>query len=184
MGYAIAEVCAEQGADVILISGPVHLETRNPAIKKIPVSTAEEMFQNCVKYFEKSDIAVLSAAVADFTPVEKEEKKIKRAGKKLQINLKSTQDIAAYLGGNKKESQILVGFALETDNEVENAISKRVSKNLDFIVLNSLKDKGAGFGTDTNKITIIDKNNNIDKFELKTKEEVAKDIVDAIIRLI
>ena len=182
MGYALAEEFAGQGAMVILISGPVSLNPIHKNITRIPVHSAEEMLDACLKYFGNSDIAVFSAAVADFTPVKAFSEKVKRKGDSLTIELKPTMDIARHLSTSKKENQLTVGFALETQNETENAIGKLKRKNLDMIVLNSLKDPGAGFGTDTNKITIIDKNNNIDKFELKSKEEVAVDIVNAVLR--
>jgi phosphopantothenoylcysteine decarboxylase/phosphopantothenate--cysteine ligase len=141
------------------------------------------MADECIKRFDRCDIAVLAAAVADFTPDIVAENKIKRNNKELILKLKPTVDIAAELGKIKKKKQLLVGFSLETDNELENAISKLKRKNLDLIVLNSLKDKDTGFGFDTNKITIIDRNNNIDKFELKSKEEAARDILDKIVSL-
>ena len=142
------------------------------------------MAHECLRRFTGCDIAILAAAVSDFTPDSVADKKIKRGDNELIIKLKPTIDIAAELGKKKKVNQILAGFALETDNELENAISKMKRKNLDIIVLNSLKEKGAGFGFDTNRITIIDRNNNIDKFELKSKEEAARDILDKIVSMI
>lgn len=183
MGYALAETFASEGADVILVSGPVSVTIDNPTVKVIPVQSASEMYEKCMQYFPEVGIAVLSAAVADFTPEEKFERKVKRGKDDWVIKLKPTRDIAASLGVIKKAKQLLVGFALETDNETENAISKLQRKNLDLIVLNSLRDEGAGFGGDTNKVSLIDKNNNIDNFELKSKTEVAKDIVKKIIRI-
>ncbi|MEN8115369.1 MAG: bifunctional phosphopantothenoylcysteine decarboxylase/phosphopantothenate--cysteine ligase CoaBC [Bacteroidota bacterium] len=183
MGYAIAEELAEQGARVVLVSGPVSVSTQKDGIEVIPVESAGEMYRHSVKIFPDCDGAVMSAAVADFTPVIKEEVKTKRGKENLKIELQPTKDIAAALGKLKKDNQILVGFALETTNELSNAQRKLEKKNLDFIVLNSLKDAGAGFGVDTNKITIIDKNNNKLEFELKSKKEVAKDIVKKIIQL-
>jgi phosphopantothenoylcysteine decarboxylase/phosphopantothenate--cysteine ligase len=138
----------------------------------------------CKKRFTYCDVAILSAAVADFTPEKVAGKKIKRGDNELVIKLKPTTDIASELGKLKKKNQILVGFALETDNELQNSIEKLRRKNLDFIVLNSLKEKGAGFGFDTNRITIIDKNNNIDKFELKSKEKAARDIIEKIVSIL
>jgi phosphopantothenoylcysteine decarboxylase/phosphopantothenate--cysteine ligase len=184
MGYAIAEVCADAGAEVILISGPVSLEIKNINIQLIRVHTAEQMYSECVSCFHTCDAAILSAAVADFSPVQTLSKKVKREKADWNITFKPTKDIAAELGSMKKENQVLAGFALETDNEINNAIDKLKRKNFDFIVLNSLNDEGAGFGTDTNKICIIDKNNNIDNFELKSKQEVAVDIVNKLTALI
>jgi phosphopantothenoylcysteine decarboxylase / phosphopantothenate---cysteine ligase len=178
MGYAIAEELAAQGAEVILVSGPVSVSTRKDHIKVISVESAEEMYQACVTYFPDCDGAVMTAAVADFTPANPVQVKTKRKKENLTIELKPTQDIAAALGSLKKENQILVGFALETHNEVVNAQKKLKKKNLDFIVLNSLNDAGAGFGVDTNKITIIEKGNKKQVFELKSKKEVAADIVE------
>ena len=184
MAYAIAEECADHGAEVLLISGPVSISSKNKKINIIPVTTADEMFNASIKHFPDTDMAILAAAVADFSPEFPLSRKMKRGKDEMIIKLKPTKDIAAELGRTKNESQILIGFALETNEEIENAKSKLQRKNLDFIVLNSLRDEGAGFGTDTNKITIIDKNNNIDKFELKSKREVARDIIEKMIRLI
>jgi len=177
MGYAIAEELANLGASVKLVSGPVKIECKHPQIEVIKVRSASEMFQESIQHFPKMDVAIMAAAVADFTPVETSNVKIKRKDQKLSIELKPTQDIAAELGRMKTPSQFLIGFALESENEEENAKEKIKKKNLDLIVLNSLKDEGAGFNFDTNKITIIDKLNNIFKFELKSKVLVAKDIV-------
>jgi phosphopantothenoylcysteine decarboxylase / phosphopantothenate---cysteine ligase len=181
MGFAIAEELASRGAQVKLIAGPVHIKTNNQNIHRIDVISAEEMHFQCLSLFPATDGAVMCAAVADYTPIEKADKKLKRGEGNFVIELKPTPDIAAGLGKIKTEKQILVGFALETNDEKENALSKLKKKNLDFIVLNSLNDPGAGFQTDTNKITIIDKHNNLFKFELKTKEKVAVDIVDRMI---
>lgn len=183
MGYSIAEELALKGAEVILVSGKTHLTIKHPNIKLINVVSADEMFCETTKYFPQSDIAILSAAVADFKPINVSETKIKKTGQDLTITLTPTSDILATLGKTKKENQILIGFALETDNEKENAIKKLKNKNLDFIVLNSLNDKGAGFETPTNKITIIDKNLDTQEYKLKTKEEVAIDIVNKLISL-
>jgi len=180
MGYALAECCASRGAEVILVSGPVNFETNHPRIHVIRVVSADQMYQKCIRSFRKCDVAIMSAAVADFTPVTSSQHKIKRTKSRLSIELKPTEDIAASLGKIKKNNQVLVGFALESDDENRNALKKIEKKNLDFIVLNSLRDQGAGFGEDTNKITIIDKHNNIREFELKTKREVAEDIVDEL----
>jgi phosphopantothenoylcysteine decarboxylase/phosphopantothenate--cysteine ligase len=182
MGIAIANAAAESGAEVELVLGPVDI-LPDESVKVINVTSALSMADECIKRFDRCDIAVLAAAVADFTPDIVAENKIKRNNKELILKLKPTVDIAAELGKIKKKKQLLVGFSLETDNELENAISKLKRKNLDLIVLNSLKDKDTGFGFDTNKITIIDRNNNIDKFELKSKEEAARDILDKIVSL-
>ena len=184
MGYAIAEDLANNGADVFLVSGPVSVKTNNPGIKVIDVESASEMYTESIKYFSDSDGAVMCAAVADFTPVEVEDKKTKRGKENWNLDLKPTKDIAAELGKIKKFGQLLVGFALETNDEVTNATTKLQKKNLDFIVLNSLNEEGAGFQVDTNKITILDKSNNKQDFELKSKKEVAKDIVRKIISLV
>jgi len=178
MGYAIAEELAEKGANVTLVSGPTSLNIANKNITKINIESAEEMYKHSVKHFKKADIAIMVAAVADFTPINKAENKIKREKDNLKIELQPTKDIAAELGKLKKKNQVIVGFALETQDETKNAANKLKRKNLDFVVLNSLNDKGSGFKTDTNKITIIDKNNKITKFGLKSKIDVAKDIVN------
>ncbi len=183
MGYALAEACANHGADVILVSGPVSMSIDHPKIKIINVQQTAEMFDKCHEYFSSASITILSAAVADYSPEQKIENKIKRKKEDLFLKLKPTRDIAASLGKIKRPDQLLAGFALETDDEEENALSKLKKKNFDLIVLNSLRDKGAGFQTDTNKVSIIDKNNNIDKFELKSKREVAEDIIEKIITL-
>ena len=182
MGFAIAEKMAESGADVTLICGPNKLETVNNNIKRIDIISAEEMYQACKKEFKKTDIAVMAAAVSDFTPDIVAKEKIKKSGEELVLKLKPTKDILSELGKNKCQDQLLVGFALETNNEIDNAKKKLNNKNLDLIVLNSLKDKGAGFGFNTNKITIIDRENKITTFELKEKSEVAIDIVEKIIK--
>ena len=182
MGFALAEVCAEQGAEVTLISGPVMLKTNHPAIRRINVESAGEMYEAATKNFPKADIAILCAAVADFTPKTTADKKIKRKGDDLTIRLQPTQDIAAALGAIKKKKQVLVGFALETDNELKNAKDKLERKNLDFIVLNSLQDAGAGFRVDTNKVTIIDRHQGLTSYGTKAKRQVAEDIVENIIQ--
>ncbi len=181
MGYALAEACAKQGAEVTLVSGPVMLQTKHPAIRRIDVESAQEMYDAATTHFPQADIAILSAAVADFTPETTADKKIKRKGDELVLNLRPTQDIAAALGAIKNDKQLLVGFALETDNEVQNAQDKMNRKNFDFIVLNSLQDKGAGFRVDTNKITIIDRQQGTTAYEIKSKQEVAEDIVEYIV---
>lgn len=181
MGFVLAEACAEQGAEVTLVSGPVVLQTNHPGIKRIDVESAAQMYEAATKHFPKADIAILCAAVADFTPKITADKKIKRKGDNLKLELQPTQDIAASLGSVKKKKQMLVGFALETDNELMNAKDKMERKNFDFIVLNSLQDKGAGFRVDTNKVTIIDRHNGLTAYDTKSKKEVAEDIVEFII---
>lgn len=181
MGYAIADELADEGARVILVSGPVSISTQKENIKVILVESAEEMYAESLANFPFCDGAVMCAAVADFTPVSSETQKTKRGDKNRSLELKPTKDIAAALGKLKTNNQILAGFALETNDEIQNARQKLQKKNLDFIVLNSLNEQGAGFRTDTNKVTIIDRNNNMQLFELKNKKEVAKDIVKKII---
>jgi phosphopantothenoylcysteine decarboxylase / phosphopantothenate---cysteine ligase len=184
MGVALADAASQYGAEVELVLGPVNVYPEQNSVKIINVTSAESMANECTKRFEKCDIAILAAAVADFTPEIVSEKKIKRSGNELIIRLKPTTDIAAALGKAKTSGQLLAGFALETDNELENAAGKLKQKNLDLIIVNSLNEKGAGFGYDTNRITIIDRYNNIDKFELKSKEEAARDILDKIVSMI
>ncbi|SRX76044.1 bifunctional phosphopantothenoylcysteine decarboxylase/phosphopantothenate--cysteine ligase CoaBC [Aequorivita antarctica] len=180
MGYAIAETAAQMGAEVVLISGPSVLKIDNDFVKIIRVTSAEEMYNAAHKYFDKSDVAILSAAVADYRPSEVASEKIKKKTDNFTLQLTKTKDILASLGEIKK-NQFLVGFALETENEEENAKLKLKKKNLDLIVLNSLRDKGAGFKTDTNKITLIGKDNKTIPFPVKPKKEVAKDILEYII---
>lgn len=180
MGIAIAEEFAKHGNEVTLVKGATNLRSSNPLIKEIKVETAAQMFDACAQYFSQADVIVFAAAVADYTPKFTSETKIKKKENEFVIELVKTKDIAGELGKQKKENQIIVGFALETDNEEVNAQEKLKKKNFDFIVLNSLRDEGAGFQTDTNKITIIDKNGNVSKFDLKSKEDVAKDIVDYV----
>jgi phosphopantothenoylcysteine decarboxylase/phosphopantothenate--cysteine ligase len=184
MGYAIAEACAGEGAGVLLVSGPVSLSPVNPLIKLYRVTTAAEMASRCISLYEKCDAGILTAAVADFTPRHRSEEKIKRSGDTWILELEPTRDIAAELGRLKKPGQVLVGFALETGGEIENAMGKLKRKNFDFIVLNSLSDRGAGFGYDTNKISILEKDNNIRIFELKSKKEVARDIIDKLLEYV
>lgn len=174
MGYALARICQKKGAEVILISGPTEQKFDGQTIR---TTSAEEMYKACVEEFPKADITILCAAVADFTPETKADQKIKREKEDFILRLHPTHDIAAALGQQKKNNQLLIGFALETQNEIKNAQSKIERKNLDYIVLNSLRDKGAGFGTDTNKITVLSKDGGIKTFPLKSKEEVARDIV-------
>ena len=182
MGFAIAEELAIEGAKVILIAGPVSLKTNHPNIERIDVVSAKEMYEAAQKHFPSSDGAVMCAAVADYRPAVKANEKIKREKQgTFQIELIPNPDIAASLGKMKRPEQLLVGFALETNDEKQNAQGKLKRKNLDFIVLNSLNDPGAGFQTDTNKISIIKANNKIIEFELKSKSLVAKDIVAQMI---
>ena len=181
MGYALAEECASRGAKVTLVSGPVTLNISHPNIKKIDVESAQEMYESAKEAFMKADAGILCAAVADFTPEMVANHKIKREKNDLTLHLKPTQDIAASLGKLKQSNQVLVGFALETNDEQQNAKGKLERKNFDFIVLNSLNDKGAGFRVDTNKITIIDKEE-ITPYPLKSKTEVASDIIDRLVK--
>ncbi|MHB0754195.1 bifunctional phosphopantothenoylcysteine decarboxylase/phosphopantothenate--cysteine ligase CoaBC [Polaribacter sp. M15] len=183
MGFAIANAAANFGAEVILISGPSHQQIQHSLINRVDVVSADEMYNAAHQYFNKVDIAVLSAAVADYKPKNVASQKIKKKDTALTIELAPTKDILASLGAVKTH-QFLVGFALETNNEIDNAKSKLKRKNLDAIVLNSLQDKGAGFATNTNKITIIDKDFNEKPFELKSKDDVAKDIINEIINKI
>lgn len=184
MGFALAEECARRGALVTLVAGPVHLNTQHSRITRINVESAEEMYEAAERNFPEADAAILCAAVADYRPATMAEKKIKREKEQeLTLPLKATRDIAASLGAIKKEHQCLVGFALETDNEQQNAEGKLERKNLDFIVLNSLKDEGAGFRHDTNKISIIDRKNRTD-YPLKPKTEVAQDIIDHLVSVL
>jgi len=180
MGYALAEECASRGAEVILVSGPVTLEAHHPNIKRVDVESAQEMYEVAKEAYANADAGILCAAVADFTPEAVANYKIKREKDDLVIRLQPTKDIAASLGTSKKEGQVLVGFALETNDEANNAKGKLERKNFDFIVLNSLNDKGAGFRVDTNKITIIDKDG-ATPYPLKNKAEVAVDIIDRLV---
>lgn len=183
MGLAIAEELYARGADVTLIMGPSSINLPENGIRSVRVNTAEEMYTVCTKQFDKSDIGVMAAAVADYTPVKVPTDKIKKNSGELVIELKKTKDILKSLGENKSSKQVLVGFALETNNEREYALGKLKDKNADMIVMNSLNDKGAGFGTDTNKITIFDKSGKEFNYELMSKKEAAKNIVDTIIQL-
>jgi phosphopantothenoylcysteine decarboxylase / phosphopantothenate---cysteine ligase len=182
MGFAIAEVFASKGAQVVLVTGPSNQIAKHNNITRIDVTSASEMYDATLKHFPKTNIAVMSAAVADYTPEKVSISKIKKSGDELQLKLKKTRDILRELGKLKTKKQILVGFALETDNEEANAIKKLNEKNLDFIVLNSLRNKGAGFGFDTNQIQVIHKGGEKVNYGLKPKHEVAKDIVDQIIK--
>jgi len=177
MGYALADALASQGARVILISGPTSENIADPGITLVPVQTADEMYTECRTRYPHMDGAILVAAVADYKPKYRAQEKIKRSMQNLTLELEPNRDIAAALGSMKKKNQFLAGFALETEHAVKNAREKMKRKNFDFIVLNSLQDKGTGFGTDTNKITLLDKHNRKMEFPLKTKQEVAEDIL-------
>jgi phosphopantothenoylcysteine decarboxylase/phosphopantothenate--cysteine ligase len=184
MGYALAEELANLGAKVTLISGPTDLILKHPNIEIINVVDTSQMFKQCRSRFKNMHGAILAAAVADYKPKKASSEKIKGSGKELILELAPTIDIAQELGKIKSKGQFLAGFALESENEIENARSKLKKKNFDFIVLNSLKDKEAGFQYNTNKISIIDKNNKITNFKLKSKQEVAKDIINKIAEII
>jgi phosphopantothenoylcysteine decarboxylase/phosphopantothenate--cysteine ligase len=184
MGFAIADTFAAMGASVTLISGPTSQKNRHSSITRIDVTSANEMLNACIQHFPHCKACVMSAAVADYTPVTIAAQKIKKQDGNLNIELKKTTDILNTLGQNKRPDQVLVGFALETNDEEKHAIAKLQKKNLNFIVLNSLRDTGAGFKTDTNKVTFIDKDLHKTTFELKSKDEVAQDICDKVLELI
>lgn len=179
MGFALAEEAAQRGAQVTLISGPVNLKASHPNITTIAVQTADQMARECLAVFEDTDITIMAAAVADYTPEQLSVQKIKKK-ESFFLNLKSTEDILQTLGKRKKKDQLLVGFALETENEKANAFSKLKNKNLNMIVLNSLNDKGAGFGTDTNKVSMLFPDQSEINTTIKSKTEIAADIMDAI----
>ncbi|KAA0989287.1 bifunctional phosphopantothenoylcysteine decarboxylase/phosphopantothenate--cysteine ligase CoaBC [Dyadobacter aurulentus] len=181
MGYAIASAFADAGAQVTLVTGPSAIKSLSPAVKKIQVGSAQQMLDATAAQFPEQDLVIFAAAVADYTPKYVAEQKIKKQGSEMTLELVKTTDIAATLGQNKQEGQLLIGFALETENEEAHAMDKLTRKNLDFIILNSLNDAGAGFAHDTNKITVIDRKGNKRRFELKTKEEVAQDILEIVI---
>jgi phosphopantothenoylcysteine decarboxylase/phosphopantothenate--cysteine ligase len=183
MGIALAIEAANNGASVSLVLGPTHLECKHENVTVYKVVTASQMHEQVIANFPITDIGIFAAAVADYKPDCVAENKIKKSDSNLNISLEKTIDILEEMGNKKNDKQFIVGFALETNNEVENAKDKLKRKNLDMIVLNSLNNKGAGFQHSTNKITIIDKSNNISNFELKDKNEVAKDIIDKIIEL-
>ncbi|HEY0678468.1 MAG TPA: bifunctional phosphopantothenoylcysteine decarboxylase/phosphopantothenate--cysteine ligase CoaBC [Chitinophagaceae bacterium] len=184
MGIALSKELANRGAEVNLVMGPSSLSLTIPGVNLKKVQTAEEMYNACIAEFGESDVAIMSAAVADYTPAVKAKEKIKKTGDTITLELVKTKDILKSLGDQKKNGQILVGFALETTNEKEYALKKLEGKNADLIVLNSLNDAGAGFGYDTNKITIFEKNGQQLAFERKPKQQVAKDIVDRIVNLL
>jgi phosphopantothenoylcysteine decarboxylase/phosphopantothenate--cysteine ligase len=184
MGFAIADQMAALGADVILVAGPTAQTSKHQSIKRVDVTSAAEMLDACLRYYHDSKACIMCAAVADYTPVTVSAQKIKKQEKGLSVELKKTTDILKTLGLQKLSGQILVGFALETNDEEKNAIEKLQKKNLDFIVLNSLNDKGAGFRSDTNKITIIDHNLQKTTFKLKDKDAVAADICQKVVQLV
>lgn len=184
MGAAICEELAKRGAKVELVIGPTAIKINNSSINVRKVQTAEQMYQQCIDLFSGSDIAIMSAAVADYTPVSKATEKIKKTEDSFCVELTKTKDILKSLGEKKHNGQVLVGFALETTNEKENALQKLRKKNADLIVLNSLNDTGAGFGYDTNKVTIFEKNGNELVYEQKPKQQVARDIVDRIVKML
>ncbi|GAA4404457.1 bifunctional phosphopantothenoylcysteine decarboxylase/phosphopantothenate--cysteine ligase CoaBC [Nibrella viscosa] len=182
MGYAIAHAFCLAGANVTLVSGPTGRSLPDPAIRRINVRSAQEMYEAAARVFPQADVTILNAAVADYTPLSPADRKIKKSESVFSLELTKTIDIAATLGTRKQPGQLLMGFALETDNEHSNALKKLHAKNLDWIVLNSLRDAGAGFGHDTNKITVIDKDEQTTEFALKSKQGVAEDLVSLIER--
>lgn len=182
MGFALAEEAASRGAEVVLISGPTQLSTHKSGISRINVESAQEMYDACIVQSESADVIIMAAAVADYKVEETKPEKIKKNNDALTLKLVSTPDILHKLGQKKRDNQVIVGFALETENGIYNAQQKLAAKNLDLIVLNSPKEKGAGFNTLTNKITIIDKQGKLKHGKLKLKQEVASDILDAVIR--
>ena len=184
MGIVLADECAARGADVYLVLGPSVLHATHPKVKTINVKSAEDMYQASLQYHDQSNVTILAAAVADYTPTHSADQKIKKQAGDMKIELKRTKDIAAELGLKKSVKQIHVGFALETQNGVKNATGKLERKKLDLIVLNTLEDKGAGFGTSSNKVSIIHKSGEINKYELKSKKKVAIDIVNELIQLL
>ncbi|MCE7066698.1 bifunctional phosphopantothenoylcysteine decarboxylase/phosphopantothenate--cysteine ligase CoaBC [Dyadobacter sp. CY326] len=181
MGYALAAAFASAGSAVTLVSGPTNLPTPEQTIQRFNVESAEEMFEQTKNHFELSDVVIFSAAVADYTAKTIAQHKIKKQGEEMALDLVKTRDIAGTLGKLKTEKQLLIGFALETEHEMEYAMDKLLRKNFDFIILNSLNDAGAGFAHDTNKITVIDKEKNVTHFELKSKEDVAQDILQIVL---
>ena len=184
MGFALAEELASRGAEVTLVAGPVALKTVNNSIHRINVESAAQMYEQVIAHANANDVIISCAAVADFTPAQRANVKLKRGKEGLQLELQPTMDIAAALGAQKRDGQLLVGFALETNDEECHAIQKLHKKNLDLIVLNRLKDEHACFGYDTNKVTMIDREEQQYHYELKSKQEVAKDIVDRILLLL
>lgn len=181
MGFSLAEECAQRGADVCLVTGPVALQTKHPRIRRIDVETADEMYEAAIAHFPQADAGILCAAVADYRPATVATEKIKKDSEPLPIQLTTNQDIAASLGSLKRKNQVLIGFALETNDGIVHATAKLKKKNFDFIVLNMLDEPGAGFRGDTNKIHIIEQNREITSFPLKNKQAVASDIIDKLI---
>jgi len=180
MGYELAKAFDDAGAEVTLVSGPVHLKSPAETIKLVKIQTAEEMYNACLAQVTEADLVIFAAAVADYRPAEVLSQKMKKSEDTLQWQLTKNRDIAKTLGSEKKAGQIMIGFALETDNEIENARKKLLSKNLDMVILNSLNDEGAGFGHDTNKITVIEADGSATPFVLKSKEETAWDILSIV----
>lgn len=183
MGIALAEALAKKGAEVTLVLGPTTLSAVHPRIHTVPVESAAQMYEACQEVFPRAAISVLAAAVADYRPANKAEDKIKKTGDALELSLVKTTDILSSLGASKRSGQLLVGFALETSNELENARKKLATKNADLVILNSLKDEGAGFGHETNKVTMIDKEGNVIPLPLDTKARIAGEIVNYILKL-
>lgn len=183
MGIALAEALADKGADVTLVLGPTHLQVHHPGIQVVKVESGEEMYEACMQVYPEADISILAAAVADFRPGQQADQKIKKQGDTLELSLIKTKDILATLGKQKKDRQLLIGFALETNNEHDNALKKLREKNADMIVLNSLRDEGAGFGHDTNKVTLLDAGGAHVTLPLQSKKEVAEAIVNHILAL-
>lgn len=181
MGFELAKYCLNQGANVVLISGPTHQKLKHPNLQLIKVRSAQEMLKATTENWSSADFGIFSAAVADYRPENPAEQKIKKKEENLSLELVKNPDILAWAGENKRSDQVLVGFALETNNAIENAVSKLTKKNLDLIIVNTLEDDGAGFAHDTNRIAILDVHNKITKFELKSKSEVASDIVEYMI---
>jgi phosphopantothenoylcysteine decarboxylase/phosphopantothenate--cysteine ligase len=184
MGYALAEEFARRGARVILVSGPTELDIEHPQIERIGVMSAQQMFESCMNLYPGCDISVMAAAVADYTPSRASDSKIKKEKEKLVLELEPTMDILETMGKSKKKGQLLVGFALESENEIDNAKAKLKKKSLDLIILNSLKDAGAGFKHDTNKVSFIEPSGKVHDYPMKSKKEVAQDILDAIGKLV
>lgn len=184
MGFALAETAAEMGAQVTLVTGPTHLHCQHPNIQRVDVETAEEMYQQCMLVQAQQDIMIMAAAVADYTPADPAPEKIKKKDDQLQLQLTKTKDILASIGKLKRDDQLLVGFALETEHERENALKKLHNKNADMIVLNSLRDKGAGFGTPTNKVLMITKDEQTFESELKSKADIAHDILQVVCNML
>lgn len=184
MGYALAEVMADMGAEVFLISGPVNITINHPSVKLTKVESAIQMYEHCLTHFPNIDIAIMAAAVADYRPLNYSDVKVKKKEDKMVLELVKNPDILSTLGHSKTEGQLVIGFALENHNELENAKLKLNNKKADAIVLNTLNNEGAGFQFETNQITIILKNGAIFEFPLKTKTEVAKDIAECVLKML